>query len=76
MAREKRARYGAPEFVAGKIFEVYFSRRGFTALALPALKRMIKVTTLSRRAKALLPPHKCGGFHHESHGFPALTQTL
>jgi hypothetical protein len=33
-------------------------------LALPALKRMIKVETLSRSAKALLPPHKCGGCHH------------
>jgi hypothetical protein len=35
------------------------------ALALPALKRLIRVETLSRRAKALLPPHKCGGSHHQ-----------
>jgi hypothetical protein len=49
---------------------------GFKPLALPALKRMIKIETLSRSAKALLPPHKCGGFHHESHGLPVLTQTL
>ncbi len=33
------------------------------ALALPALKRMIGVETLSQSAKALLPPHKCGGSH-------------
>jgi hypothetical protein len=25
---------------------------------------MIRVETLSQSAKALLPPHKCGGFHH------------
>jgi len=36
---------------------------------------MIKVETLSRSAEALLPPHECGGFHHESAGFPVLTQT-
>jgi hypothetical protein len=28
---------------------------------LPALKRMIQVEALLRSAKALLPPHKCGG---------------
>src|SRR5271154_2472872 len=31
--------------------------------ALPALKRRIKVETLSRSAEALLPPHECGGSH-------------
>jgi hypothetical protein len=30
---------------------------------LPALKRTIRVETLSRSAEALLPPHKCGGSH-------------
>ena len=45
-------------------------------LASPALKRMINVDPLSRSAQALVPPHKCGGFHHESHGFPVLTQGL
>ena len=35
------------------------------ALALPALKRVIRVETLSRSSKALLPPHKCGGSHHQ-----------
>jgi len=35
------------------------------ALALPALKRVIRVETLSQSAKALLPPHKCGGSHHQ-----------
>ena len=30
------------------------------ALALPALKRVIRDETLSQSAKALLPPHKCG----------------
>jgi hypothetical protein len=30
------------------------------ALALPALKRVIRVGTLSQSAKALLPPHKWG----------------
>jgi hypothetical protein len=29
----------------------------------PALKRVMRVGTLSRSAKAPLPPHKCGGFH-------------
>ena len=48
---------------------------GAEALPSPALKRMIKVATLSRSAEALLPPHECGGFHHESAGFPVLTQT-
>jgi hypothetical protein len=43
---------------------------------LPALKRMIKVEALSRSAEALLPPHECGGSHHESRSFPVLTQTL
>jgi hypothetical protein len=39
-----------------------FSHAGtHEALALPALKRAIRVETLSRSAKALLPPHKCGG---------------
>jgi hypothetical protein len=33
------------------------------ALALPALKRVIRVETLSQSAEALLPPHKCGGSH-------------
>src|SRR6202041_3370831 len=28
-------------------------------------KRVIRVETLSRSAKALLPPHKCGGSHHQ-----------
>jgi hypothetical protein len=37
--------------------------RGLMPLALPALKRVIRVETLSRSAKALLPPHKCGGSH-------------
>ena len=45
-------------------------------LALPALKRVIKVEILSRSAEALLPPHECGGSHHESHNFPVLTQAL
>jgi hypothetical protein len=31
------------------------------ALALPALKRVTRVRTLSRSAEALLPPHKCEG---------------
>ena len=35
------------------------------ALAWPALKRVIRVETLSPSAKALLPPHKCGGSHLE-----------
>ena len=30
---------------------------------LPALKRVISVETLSQSAKALFPPHKCGGSH-------------
>ena len=34
--------------------------RTHEALALPALKRVMRVETLSRSAKALLPPHKCG----------------
>ena len=33
-------------------------------LALPALKREITVKALSQSAKALLPPHPCGGSHH------------
>ena len=36
------------------------------ALAFPALKRVIRVETLSQSAKALLPPHKCGGSHHSA----------
>jgi hypothetical protein len=32
-----------------------------SGLALPALKRVIRVETLSQSAKALFPPHKCGG---------------
>ena len=44
------------------------------ALALPALKRVIRVETLSRSAKALLPPHKCGGSHHRFGQDCALTQ--
>jgi hypothetical protein len=32
---------------------------------LPALKRRIKVEALFRSAEALLPPHECGGSHHE-----------
>jgi hypothetical protein len=31
--------------------------------ALPALKRVIRIETLSQSAKALLPPHECGGSH-------------
>ena len=31
----------------------------------PALKRVIRIETFSRSAKALLPPHKCGGSHHQ-----------
>ncbi len=43
-----------------------FSHAGTNeALASPALKRVIRVETLSRNAKALLPPHKCGGSHHQ-----------
>jgi len=34
----------------------------------PALKRAIRVESLSRSAKALLPPHKCGGSHDQSAG--------
>jgi hypothetical protein len=37
---------------------------------LPALKRMIRVEALFRSAEALLPPHECGGSHHESSGAP------
>jgi hypothetical protein len=46
---------------------------GSKGLVLPALKRMIKVEALSQSAEALLPPHECGGFHHESRSFPVLT---
>ena len=43
-----------------------FSHAGtHEALTLPALKRVIRVETLSRSAQALLPPHKCGGSHHQ-----------
>jgi hypothetical protein len=43
-----------------------FSHSGtHESLALPALKRVIRVETLSQSAKALLPPHKCGGSHHQ-----------
>jgi len=43
------------------------------ALALPALKRVMRVETLSRSAKALLPPHKCGGSHRpRSYRSPSL----
>ena len=44
--------------------------------ALSAIKRMIKVEALSRSAEALLPPHECGSSHHESRGFPVLTQPV
>jgi hypothetical protein len=36
---------------------------------LPALKRVIRVETLSQSAEALLPPHKCGGFHDSNKVF-------
>jgi hypothetical protein len=35
---------------------------------MPALKRMIGVDTLFRSAQALLPPHECGGSHHDTPG--------
>ena len=31
---------------------------------MPALKRVIRAETLSRSAKVLPPPHKCGGSDH------------
>jgi hypothetical protein len=41
-----------------------FSHAGsHEALALPALKRVIRAGSLSQSAKALLPPRKCGGSH-------------
>jgi hypothetical protein len=43
-----------------------FSQAGtHEALALPALKRVMRVESLSQSAKALLPPHKCGGSRHQ-----------
>jgi hypothetical protein len=53
-----------------------FQGNHVVAVGLPALKRSIKVEALSRSAKALLPPHECGGSHHESRSFPVVTQTL
>jgi hypothetical protein len=38
---------------------------GTGSLVWPALKRVIRVETLSQSAKALVPPHKCGGSHLE-----------
>jgi hypothetical protein len=35
------------------------------ALALPALKRVIRVEAFSQSAKALLSAHKCGRLHHQ-----------
>ena len=48
----------------------------FPHVVSPALKRTGRVETVSRSAKALLPPHKCGGCHHPSLGLAVLTQTL
>jgi hypothetical protein len=42
--------------------------------ARPALKRVIRVETLSQSAKALLPPHKCGG-SHQVKTTPAVRET-
>jgi hypothetical protein len=39
-------------------------RAGATKLHRKSGKRVMRVETLSRSAKALLPPHKCGGSHH------------
>jgi hypothetical protein len=52
-----------------------FSHAGTSeALALPALKRVIRVETPSRSAKALVPPHKCGGSHFvDFYGGPTRT---
>ena len=40
-------------------------RAGATKLNRKSGKRVIRVETLSRSAKALLPPHKCGGSHNQ-----------
>jgi hypothetical protein len=54
---------------AGSLAGLRFSHAGSNAaLALPALKRMIRVESLSQSAKALLPPHKCGGFQNINAG--------
>ena len=49
-----------------KIYEKFRPRElmgSHEALALPTLKRVIRVKTLSQSAQALFPPHKCGGSH-------------
>jgi hypothetical protein len=66
---------GHPSSWQGKFLNLVLTHT-LKTLAVPALKRMIKVETLSRSAQALLPPHKCGGSHHESHGFLVRTHTL
>jgi hypothetical protein len=44
-------------------------RGGATKMHRKSGKRVIRVEALSRSAKALLPPHKCGGSHHEFRSF-------
>ena len=57
-------------------FSLRFSPAGANeALALPALKRVIRVETLLRSAQALLPPHECGGSHHEFRSFSSHTDS-
>ena len=46
------------------------------ALALPALKRVIRVETLSQSAKALFPPHKCGGSHRSQQELESVTRVI
>jgi hypothetical protein len=59
--------YGRPEgrpLQTAEFFRSLFSPQRRTGIA--SAKAHDRVETVSRSAEALLPPHKCGGSHHES----------
>jgi hypothetical protein len=60
----RRGRQGRLSTPWGDGSLLQFSNAGDSyGIGQPALKRVIRVETLSKSAKALFPPHKCGGSH-------------
>jgi putative membrane protein len=66
---------GEPEFTPAEK-AIVFKRALASALFLPALKRNIKCQRVVRSAQALLPPHKCGGYHPIAGKFLVVTAVM
>src|ERR1700722_3428276 len=66
--------YAALDAIAFAAFakESRKKRAGATKLHRNSGKRMTRAEIFSRSAKALLPPHKCGGSHRETNREPIL----